>query len=98
MSESARITWYDFKEDVLVVQMNTSNNKLAYYRQFLGTRDSMSLVTNLISAKVKKEIDWVIVNLYFKLPTNNINLFILNECFLEKIDKAFNANALFSTL
>ena len=55
----------------------------------------MSLVTKLVSATVKQEIDAVVKNPYFKLPANNITLSILEKFFLEKIESNIKADILF---
>lgn len=46
----------------------------------------MSLVTELVLAMIKQEIDTVVKNPYFNLSANNITLSIFEEFFLEKIE------------
>ena len=46
---------------------------------------------------IKKKMNGVVKNLYFKLSTNNINLSILKEFSLKKIKSNIKVDAIFST-
>ncbi len=82
--------------DVLVAQVNISNKVPAFRRQLLLQNTSfMSLITKLISATVKQEMDAVVKNPYFKLPANNITPSTLEEFSLEKIESNIKADASF---
>ncbi len=82
--------------DVLVAQVNISNEVLAFWSQLLLQNTSfMSLVTKLASATVKQEIDTVVKNPYFKLSADNITPSILEEFSLEKIKSNIKADAPF---
>ncbi len=57
--------------EVLVAQVNISNEVPAFRRQLLLQNTSfISLVTKLASATVKQEMDAVVKNPYFKLPAD----------------------------
>lgn len=85
--------------DVLVAQVNISNQVPAFRRQLLLQNTSfMSLVTELASTTVKQEMDAVVKNPYFKLPADNITPSTLEEFSLEKIESNIKGMHLFSTL
>lgn len=55
----------------------------------------ISLITKLVSGKVKQKIDDIVKNLYFKLLANNITASILKEFCLKKIKSNIKADAPF---
>ena len=82
--------------DVLVAQVNISNQVPAFWRQlFLQNISFMSLVTKLALAMIKQEMDAVVKNLYFKLPVDNITPSTFEEFSLEKIENNLKADTPF---
>lgn len=82
--------------DVLVAQVNISNQVPAFWHQLLLQNTSfMSLVTKFALAMIKQEIDAVVKNPYFKLPADNITPSTLGEFSLEKIENNLKADAPF---
>ena len=55
----------------------------------------MLLITELVLARVKQEMDIIIKNSYFKLLANNITLSILEKFYLEKIENNIKADISF---
>lgn len=59
---------------------------LAFFYQFLLQNISfISLIPKFALAKIKKKVDMVIKNFYFKLPATQITFSILEKFFLIKI-------------
>ena len=87
---------YPLIVDVLVAQVNILNKIPAFQHQLLLQNTFfMSLVTKLVSARVKQEIDAVFKNFYFKLPADNITPSTLEEFSLEKIENNIKTDAFF---
>ena len=96
LSKSVQNMGYASIADVLVAQVNISNQVPTFWRQLLLQNTSfMSLVTKLALAMVKQQMDAIVKNPYFKLPANNITLSTLEEFSLEKIESNFKLNAPF---
>lgn len=55
----------------------------------------MSLITKLVLATVKQEVNAVVTNSYFKLSTNNVTPSILKGFYLEKIKSNIKEDILF---
>ncbi len=96
LSKMAKGKGHALIADVLVVQVNISNELPTFQRQLLLQNTSfISLISKLTSAMVKQEIDTVIKNIYFKLSANNITPSTLKEFFLGWIKINIKADALF---
>lgn len=84
---------YALIADVLATSVNISNKVLAFKYPFLIQNIFfMSFVTKLALAIVKQKIDTIVNYSYFKLPINNITLFILEKSLLEKIERNIKAD------